>query len=63
MALGRVVNTSLLHRGFENIIGDNINPAPMKRSNVREIGLIIPASFSEAKNDPATRIVASITNR
>jgi len=27
------------------------------------MGLIIPASFSDAKNDPATSIVASKTNK
>jgi hypothetical protein len=63
MALGRVGNMLLLHRGLKDMIGSNINAAPIKRSNVRENGLIIPASFSEAKNDPATRIVANMTNR
>jgi hypothetical protein len=63
MALGKVGNIFALHLDLKRTTGSNIRDAATKRNSVNENGLIIPASFSDAKNDPATRVVASNTRK
>ncbi len=63
MALGKVVSILFRHFFLDITIGINNTEAPIKRSSVSEKGLIMPARFSDAKNDPATRMVASKTNK
>ena len=61
MERGKVENTLLRHFFTDKIKGSKITTAPVKRNRVREKGLTKPASCAEAKNDPATKLVANIT--
>ncbi len=59
MARGRVVRIAVLHLDFKRTMGSKTREAPTKRNKVSEMGVMIPVSFSDAKNDPAARVVAS----
>ena len=50
------------HFRLETTNGSNNKDAPKNRSKVKENGLIIPASFSEARKEPATNNVAIKTS-
>lgn len=63
IALGRVDIIFFRHLLLKRTIGNNKVKAPTFRNRVSEIGLMTPATLSEARNEPATSIVASITSK
>jgi hypothetical protein len=63
MVRGIVESTLSLYFLFKNTIGDKNKEATKKRNRVKEIESIMPESFAEARNEPATKKVASNTNK
>ena len=63
MVRGKVRSTLFRHFVVTNIKGNNTLTAPVNRSKVSENGLTRPARFADAKKEPATNVVASITRR
>ena len=55
IARGNAGMIPALHFRFNNTKGSSARDAPVNRINVNDIGLIIPASFSDARKEPATR--------
>ena len=62
-ALGMVVGIARLFDLLKRTSGSKIMPAPAKRSSVRETGLTMSARASDAKNEPAISMAASMTQR
>jgi len=60
---GIVRNTLLRHLFVNKMKGNNILTAPVNLNKVRENGFTRPARLADAKNDPATKVVASMTSR
>ena len=62
-ALGSVRRMAFRLARLTKTKGNSKSAAPENRNNVSENGLMMPANFSEARNEPATKIVASNTKR
>lgn len=62
-ALGNVTRIFLLDSVLNRTKGNKTSAEPTKRNSVRDIGCIMPDTFSETIKDPAIKRVASNTSR